>query len=139
MKKLLGWGAGLLLLAAVIFGSTTNTDIAEQANTAVQPPSNVGKVEIKEPVTETPAPQVQSRSVEQTAPEPVTAPEPEPKPKPKPTPAPVRSNCDPNYTPCVPNVSYDLDCSDISFSVTVIGSDHHRFDRDGDGLGCESN
>lgn len=51
---------------------------------------------------------------------------------------PPKQNCDPNYTPCVPNVSYDLDCHDIGFSVTVIGSDPHRFDRDGDGYGCES-
>ncbi len=49
------------------------------------------------------------------------------------------SDCDSNYTPCVPNVSYDLDCDDISFSVRVIGNDTHRFDREGDGRGCESN
>ena len=56
-----------------------------------------------------------------------------------PAPAPrVMSNCDPNYTPCVPNVSYDLDCPDIGFSVNVIGSDPHRFDGDNDGYGCES-
>lgn len=49
------------------------------------------------------------------------------------------SNCDPNYTPCVPNVSYDLDCPDIGFSVTVIGYDKHGFDgNDNDGNGCES-
>ncbi|MDB5171160.1 MAG: hypothetical protein JWO35_854 [Candidatus Saccharibacteria bacterium] len=53
-------------------------------------------------------------------------------------PAPRASNCDPNYTPCVPNVSYDLDCPDIGFSVRVIGSDPHRFDGDHDGYGCES-
>ncbi len=48
-------------------------------------------------------------------------------------------NCDPNYTPCVPNVSYDLDCPDIGFSVTVIGYDKHGFDgNDNDGYGCES-
>lgn len=56
-----------------------------------------------------------------------------------PTPAPRQpSNCDPNYSPCVPNVSYDLDCPDIGFRVRVIGSDPHRFDREGDGVGCES-
>ena len=48
------------------------------------------------------------------------------------------SNCDPNYSPCIPNVSYDLDCGDIGVSVTVVGVDRHRFDRDGDGYGCES-
>ena len=53
--------------------------------------------------------------------------------KPKPV-----SNCDPNYSGCVPNVSYDLDCPDIGYSVTVYGSDPHGFDADGDGYGCES-
>jgi len=70
----------------------------------------------------------------------------EPQPTAPPTSAPTvpepstQNNCDPNYSGgCVPNVSYDLDCSDISFSVTVVGTDHHRFDRDKDGYGCESN
>jgi micrococcal nuclease len=55
-------------------------------------------------------------------------------------PAQVSSNCDPNYAGgCVPNVSYDLDCSDISFVVKIVGTDKHKFDRDGDGIGCESN
>jgi endonuclease YncB( thermonuclease family) len=51
---------------------------------------------------------------------------------------PATGGCDPNYTPCVPQVAYDLDCGDIGFSVTVIGYDVHGFDREGDGLGCES-
>ncbi len=49
-----------------------------------------------------------------------------------------QQNCDPNYTPCIPNVAYDLDCPDIGVSVRVIGSDPHRFDADHDGYGCES-
>lgn len=48
------------------------------------------------------------------------------------------ASCDSNYSPCVPNVSYDLDCGDIGFSVRVLGSDPHGFDRDRDGYGCES-
>lgn len=55
-----------------------------------------------------------------------------------PTPRPVANNCDSNYSPCVPNVSYDLDCGDVGFSVRVLGSDPHGFDRDRDGYGCES-
>lgn len=47
-------------------------------------------------------------------------------------------NCDPNYSPCVPYSASDLDCPDIGFSVTVVGSDLHRLDADNDGLGCES-
>jgi len=46
--------------------------------------------------------------------------------------------CDPNYSGCVPLVSYDLNCPDIGFSVQVIGGDPHGFDRDNDGYGCES-
>jgi hypothetical protein len=47
--------------------------------------------------------------------------------------------CDPNYRgACVPNVPYDLDCADIDGPVYVVGVDHHRFDGDGDGVGCES-
>jgi hypothetical protein len=48
------------------------------------------------------------------------------------------SKCDSNYSGCVPIVSYDLDCPDIGYSVTVFGYDKHGFDRDGDGYGCES-
>jgi len=48
------------------------------------------------------------------------------------------ASCDSNYSGCVPISSYDLDCSDIGTSVTVLGYDSHGFDRDGDGYGCES-
>lgn len=70
---------------------------------------------------------------------PTVKPQPSP-PAPKTPPESQSSGCDANYSGgCVPNVSYDLDCSDISFSVKVVGTDKHRFDRDGDGYGCESN
>ncbi len=47
-------------------------------------------------------------------------------------------DCDPNYDGgCVPLVAYDLDCPDIEGPVYVIGYDVHRFDRDGNGIGCE--
>ena len=57
---------------------------------------------------------------------------------PTPTPTPGGA-CDPNYAGyCVPIVSYDLDCPDIGHRVTVVGVDIHRFDGNGDGVGCES-
>lgn len=59
------------------------------------------------------------------------------RPAPTPAPAPPSSGCDPNYSPCVPRSPVDLDCSDINGPVRVIGTDVHRFDRDGDGIGCE--
>jgi micrococcal nuclease len=56
--------------------------------------------------------------------------------------APPSGKCDPNYAGgCVPPYPPDLDCADIRAMgiapVRVIGSDPHRLDGDGDGLGCE--
>lgn len=50
----------------------------------------------------------------------------------------AQNSCDPNYVPCVPVSSTDLDCSDIGETVQVIGSDPHRLDGDHDGVACES-
>lgn len=69
-------------------------------------------------------------------PKPATVPTPAPAPAPAPAP---QGNCDPNYTPCIPNVSYDLDCGDIRVRVTVIGVDRHGLDNGGiPNVGCES-
>lgn len=47
------------------------------------------------------------------------------------------SGCEPGYSPCVPYYPPDVDCSEVSGSVTVTGSDPHGLDADGDGVGCE--
>jgi endonuclease YncB( thermonuclease family) len=51
------------------------------------------------------------------------------------------ANCDPNYAGCIPVFPSDVDCLDIKrlglAPVKVIGSDIHRLDRDGDGIGCD--
>lgn len=59
-----------------------------------------------------------------------------PAPSPPPPPAPS-AGCHPSYSPCVPDVPYDIDCADIGFTVRVVGSDEYRLDGDGDGYGCE--
>ena len=53
---------------------------------------------------------------------------------------PDASRCDPSYPGvCFPPPPPDLDCGDISLRrFRVVGADPHRFDVDGDGLGCES-
>jgi endonuclease YncB( thermonuclease family) len=62
--------------------------------------------------------------------------EPEPAPEPEPDPG---NGCDPNYDPCVPLSSSDLDCADVGFSVIIVGGDPHGLDgNDNDGYGCES-
>jgi hypothetical protein len=46
--------------------------------------------------------------------------------------------CDPNYTGCVPDTGYDVDCDEVGGPVEVIGTDVDGLDADGDGIGCES-
>jgi hypothetical protein len=64
-----------------------------------------------------------------------------PRPAPAPTtpkpPPPTTRRCSPTYSPCVPDVPYDLDCADIGMTVRVIGTDVYRLDGDGDGMGYE--
>lgn len=60
-----------------------------------------------------------------------------------PPPQPAPSNCNPNYSGCVPNAS-DVDCAGGSGNgpaytgfTEVIGTDVYDLDADGDGFGCE--
>jgi micrococcal nuclease len=48
-------------------------------------------------------------------------------------------NCDPSYPDvCIPPPPPDLDCPDIFYAeFRVAGNDPHRFDGDGNGVGCE--
>jgi endonuclease YncB( thermonuclease family) len=56
----------------------------------------------------------------------------------------VNVKCDPNYFGCIPAYPPDLDCTDLKrlglapARVRPGLKDVHRFDRDGDGVGCES-
>lgn len=54
--------------------------------------------------------------------------------------SPPQVNCDPSYPDvCIASSPPDLNCGDISHrDFRVVGSDPHRFDGDGDGIGCES-
>lgn len=46
-------------------------------------------------------------------------------------------NCHPSYVgKCLP-IGRDVDCPDIGGSVSVVGPDVYRLDRDRDGIGCE--
>lgn len=59
------------------------------------------------------------------------------------TPIPTITNkptCDPSYPDfCIPYGSPDLDCGEISQkNFRVLQPDPHGFDRDRDGIGCES-
>ena len=58
---------------------------------------------------------------------------------PPPVSPPAAGNCDPSYpTVCIPPPPPDLDCGDLSVSgFAVRGADPHRFDGNGNGIGCE--
>jgi endonuclease YncB( thermonuclease family) len=51
------------------------------------------------------------------------------------------TKCDLNYAGCIPVFPPDVDCTDIKrlgfAPVRVIGTDVHKLDRDGDGIGCD--
>ena len=84
-------------------------------------------------------------SVGEPAAAPAPAPEPEPVPPPPAAPrplveAPQAGACEPAYPGiCIPPSPPDLDCGDVSpRRFEVRAPDPHRFDADGDGIGCES-
>jgi hypothetical protein len=53
----------------------------------------------------------------------------------------AKTKCDANYQGCIPPYPPDLDCSDIKrmglAPILVTGNDIHKFDADGDGIGCD--
>ncbi len=53
---------------------------------------------------------------------------------------PKEISCDPSYPDvCITPYPPDLDCGEIGYSnFRVVGNDPHGFDRDNDGIGCES-
>lgn len=65
---------------------------------------------------------------------------PEPAVESAPTRSAGREECHPSYPDvCIPPPPPDLDCGDIPHRrFRVVGADPHRFDRDGDGVACES-
>ena len=52
-----------------------------------------------------------------------------------------KTKCDANYQGCIPPYPPDLDCTDIKrmglAPIRVTGNDVHKFDADGDGIGCD--
>lgn len=74
----------------------------------------------------------------------VTPPPAQPKQEAPKTVSQPKSNCNPNYSGCVP-IASDVDCAGgsgdgpayVSGPISVIGSDIYGLDRDKDGIACE--
>lgn len=113
----------------------TATPTPVPTNTPVPPTATATPEPTATPVPPTPTPEPTATPVPPT---PTPTPEPPP-PTSTPVPAPV-SNCDPHYpTVCIPRYPPDLNCGDIPFKrFQVLQPDPHGFDRDKDGIGCES-
>jgi micrococcal nuclease len=133
MKKKIFGGLATVLILAGIAGShqqnaATPVDLtAASQNTASPSATAPDEAPVQsestsptpEPAPATPAPQTTQTPVASA-------------------PAPASNNCNPNYSPCIPNSASDLDCPDIGMQVTVIGTDVYRLDADHDGTGCDS-
>lgn len=120
-------GKTAITTAGVDGEKTTTSKVTEYSPSNCKPSTTTF---IKDETTKQPLAEVTSIGTKEPAPVAVT---------PAPEPAPTQSgSCSPYYSPCVPNVSYDLDCSDIGMRVSVHGGDLYRLDADHDGIGCEA-
>ena len=163
MKKVL-YIAGTMVLLLLISGVRNSNSHSAVGSSPTPQPSQI-KVISQEavipqvsatPIAPTPTATPVQKQVA-TTPTPVATPKATPTPSPIPsklapplvivdtphptiTPIPNATvvKCDPNYKPCVPYVTYDLNCKDIGFEVQVIGVDRYKLDGDKDGFGCES-
>ena len=126
-------------------GTQTTTTVERTTSTTERPTTTTTE---RPTTTTTPPTTAPPTTAPPTTAPPTTAPPPPPPPPPpapEPAPAPAPpSNCNPNYSGCVPNDS-DVDCaggsgngpSYVSGPVQVLGSDPYGLDSDGDGVGCE--
>lgn len=144
LKKVLV-GTGVSVAALAVIG-------AASPQPAAKPKAQ--SVVLSAETNETPAPTIKSTPT--ATPMPSTTPTPVPTPTATPkrvavtTPTPVvhtptpQSNCDPNYSGCVP-IASDVDCAGgggngpayVQGPVKVIGTDIYHLDADHDGIGCE--
>ncbi|WP_344086561.1 hypothetical protein [Luedemannella helvata] len=128
--------------------TTTGSERTAAAALAVEPTSSPAAAVTIRTSAPTSTPAVRKTPVKPspttTAPR-TTKASPKPKPKPAPTSRKPASNCNPNYSPCVPNDPVDVDCaggsgngpSYVQGPVRVIGYDVYDLDRDGDGVACD--
>lgn len=117
-------------IAPIITPTPTATPPPTPSSTPTPPPTP----------TQTPTPTATATPAPTATAAPTAAPPPAATAAPPPA-----QNCDPSYpSVCIPPVSVagDLNCSGVRDvghrNFVVLPPDPHRFDRDGDGIGCES-
>jgi hypothetical protein len=126
----------LLLLCLVAFGCKVSEVNQSTASPTPPPKQNSASVPLKENINRqelTPTGTAALTNKLQVS------------PSPSPTTTNKKSNCDPNYTGCVP-IASDVDCAGgkgngpayVDGPVRVIGVDKYDLDKDGDGIACEN-
>ena len=127
----------LAWIAASVVDEVSSLVRVEVAQTIPAPPTVVATSPLLPTNTSTPLPTNTLAPLPTNTLPPPTLPPPTQSP---PTEPPPPSNCDPSYpTVCIPPPPPDLDCGEIPFRrFTVLPPDPHGFDRDNDGIGCES-
>lgn len=124
----------LLLLCLVAFGCKVS-EVNQSITSPTPPQQNSASVSLKE-------------NINRQAPTPTETAALTNKLQVSPSPSPTtmkKSNCDPNYSGCVP-IASDVDCAGgkgngpayVDGPVRVIGVDKYDLDKDGDGIACEN-
>jgi hypothetical protein len=142
----------LVILLIGIVSSNAATKSSKQKNNQAQSeslvPANNNQVpqaplvpDNNTPANQSPTP---TNKTSPTTPDPIPAPAPPPVYI-EPTPDEKQTNCDPNYSGCVP-VASDVDCAGgqgdgpayVKGPVQVIGTDKYKLDGNKDGIACEN-
>jgi hypothetical protein len=134
------WGAGLIWgVIGFVVGAVAGGAGAQQPPTTVTVTSIVTSIVPASTTTTTEPETTTTRATTTTRRPTTTAPTTTRRRVTTTTRAPTR-DCDPSYPDfCIPPPPPDLDCADINANdFTVLPPDPHGFDREGDGLGCES-
>lgn len=139
MKKLF---IGLLFLPLIAASCDSNSAATSENNNEIRvaEPEPTPTTIIIPSITATP----DTTSDTQPVATPTSTPTLKPTATPTPKPTPTKSQCDPNYSGCVP-ISSDVDCAGgsgngpayVNGPITVIGSDIYKLDTDHDGIACE--
>jgi hypothetical protein len=150
MKRYLLYGVAVLVF--LIVGNAwarkgSQTESISPTNSPTLAPSSLSIVKPTLSPSPEPTPTPTPEPSLTTTPKPTVTPKATatPKPSPKATVTPsTSSNCDPNYSGCVP-IASDVDCEGgsgngpayVKGPVNVIGNDKYGLDSDHDGIGCE--
>jgi hypothetical protein len=131
------YDADLVTVVASPYGSAIQPNATSTTNSEISTPATTNEPPISNSPSNEPTTDSQSSTPVITSEEEASSTENEPSSDNEEN---SSGDCDPSYPDfCIPSPPPDLNCPDISQKrFTVTGSDPHGFDRNNDGIGCES-